>query len=137
MAVSPEISSGVARLSFGGGDPGDEALAELTGRVVTQLLRKGLPTRTLLNLNFPAATPRGLRLTRQANGGFRSVILEKEDPRGGNYYWIGAADRRDDMPLADTDRGALQSGFASLTPLKLDLTCHHTLGELSRWNLEP
>ena len=104
-------------------------------QILDKLLERGLPLRTLLNVNFPAVPPRGIRITAQADGGYRSEIVEKEDPRGGKYYWIGGKQDPQHSPPATTDAGALRAGFVAVTPLKLDLTCHASLEVLDSWRL--
>jgi 5'-nucleotidase len=52
----------------------------------------GSPPDTLLNVNVPdrardAMT--GFRITRQGKRRFGEALIEKTDPRGKKYYWIG------------------------------------------------
>lgn len=49
-----------------------------------------------------------------------------------NYYWIGG-DRPTGVPKEGTDVGALAAGYASVTPLQLDLTAYHALTVLADW----
>jgi 5'-nucleotidase len=120
-----------------GGEPTNEAVRRTLLMVVDQMLARELPARTVLNLNFPAGPPLGLLRTSQGNGGFRSVIHEQEDPRGGKYYWIGGKPASDYSAGRETDVGAVKAGYASLTPLRLDMTCRATLAALEEWPLEP
>ena len=55
-------------------------------------------------------------------------IVERVDPRGGKYYWIGG----DDLGFADeagTDCKAVHEGFISVTPLQVDLTDYQLLNK--------
>ncbi len=73
----------------------------------------------LYNVNLPIA-PRGIHWTRQSVRHYDGKVITASDPQGRPIYWFSA------IPLEDvdenTDRGALSTGHASVTPLRLDLT---------------
>ena len=51
--------------------------------------------------------------------------MEKVDPRGRKYYWIaGTPEWREEE---GTDYSAMAAGYASVTPLHLDLTDYRVL----------
>ena len=82
------------------------------------------PRNVLLNVNFPdvvAASVKGVRVTHQGNRGFGGFIVERIDPRGGTYYWIGYQSQETEIDEA-SDIAAIRSGHISVTPLHLDLT---------------
>ena len=99
------------------------------------VLDRGLPPDTFLNVNVPAGTPKGVRLTRQGRRRYGDVVVEKIDPRGRKYYWLGAGDL-DFQDLQGTDFHAVRRGFISVTPLHLDLTNTHSFQKLAGWGLE-
>lgn len=78
-----------------------------------------LPETLLLNVNFPRA-PRGLRWTRQSVRHYEGLVVPGEDPMGRTHYWFSEKPRRE--AEEGTDRWAVDHGFVSLTPLRLDLT---------------
>jgi 5'-nucleotidase len=82
------------------------------------------PRNVLVNINFPdvvAAAVRGVRVTHTGTRGFGGHIVERKDPRGGTYYWIGYAPQESEIDAA-SDIAAVRSGHISVTPLHLDLT---------------
>ena len=98
--------------------------AEYARRVAIQMLEKKTPEETVLNLNIPylpLEEIKGLQVTRQGLRVYHDELLIREDPRGVAYYWIGGAPPTG-VPDQGTDFGAIKSGYASLTPLNLDLT---------------
>jgi 5'-nucleotidase len=111
-----------------GGDV--DAAAAIARLVVTRALVTGLPRKTLLNVNVPATTPHGLRLTRLGHRVYSDKIVEQTDPRGRVHYWIGGGDAAWEE-LAGTDMGAIHDGYVSITPLHLDLTNHRALDQLA------
>lgn len=99
-----------------------------------RVTRDGLPRDTFLNVNVPAGRPQGVRLTRQGKRRYADLVVEKLDPRGRKYYWIGGGEVGfEDEP--GTDFHALQLGAISVTPLHLDLTNYRALETLSEWDL--
>jgi 5'-nucleotidase len=103
-----------------------------------QVLERGLPLRTLLNVNTPGRDPaqwEGVHSTRMGQREYPAEeLLERRDPYGRPYYWLGGGlplDALDD----GTDVGAVANGFVSVTPIHLDLTHHAFLSELATWDL--
>lgn len=99
--------------------------------VVRMMLEKDIPPFTILNLNIPKVERvKGLLLTRQ---GVR--IYGDELVRDGNMYQIVGPDPGGRLDEEGTDLWALHNGYASLTPIHLDLTAHRFLANLAAWNI--
>jgi len=114
-------------------DGGDFEVAGRVARLVAmRVLVGGLPGNTLLNVNVPSQSPRGLRMTRLGHRVYKEKIVEQADPRGRAHYWLGGGEARWD-DLEGTDMGAVHDGYVSLTPLHLDLTNHRALAQLGDW----
>jgi len=63
------------------------------------------------------------------------VIVEKTDPRGKLYYWIGGEDptwEEDER----SDFNAVDEGYVSVTPLLLELTDYKAIVEMEAWRLD-
>jgi 5'-nucleotidase len=100
---------------------------------VKKVLADGLPEGTLLNINLPPGGIKGVRVTRQGIKNARPVISEHIDPRGKAYFWIG--EEYFNKHSADgTDYQAIELGYASVTPLKADMTDHNALTTIETWN---
>jgi len=63
-------------------------------------------------------------------------IVEGTDPRQRSYYWIGE-EALTWNEEEGTDYEALRHGFASITPLRSDLTDHKVLDQIKseNWDL--
>lgn len=106
--------------------------ARLAYRVAEQVLDGNLPTDVILNLNVPGLPEEeiaGLQITRQGLRVYQDELVSRQDPRGKPYYWIGGSPPTG-IPDPGTDIGALAEGYATLTPLKLDLTAHRQIEKL-------
>ena len=97
-----------------------ERSARVAAAIARRLLQRGVPERMLLNVNFPAPAASGVRLTRLARRIYEQVVVERGDPRGRRYFWIGGEPRWEEGP--DCDHAAVTAGMVSITPLRLDLT---------------
>jgi 5'-nucleotidase len=97
--------------------------------VVTKLALDLPKAPQLLNLNVPnrpLSELAGLRVTRLGKRHPSQPVVVQKNPYGDTIYWIGGAGAALDKQHG-TDFDAIAHGFASLTPLQLDLTDH---GEL-------
>jgi 5'/3'-nucleotidase len=78
----------------------------------------------LVNVNFPS-DPQELRWTAQAVDQYNGKVVPDEDPMGRPVFWFSV------VPLEEhregTDLWAVEQGFVSVTPLRLDLTDYETL----------
>jgi 5'-nucleotidase len=109
-----------------------EGAARVARQVAMRVLVSGLPPMTLLNVNVPPGPPRGIRVTRLGHRVYSGKIVEQTDPRGRAHYWIGAGPPEWEA-LEGTDMGAVHEGYASVTPLHLDLTHHRALAQMTDW----
>lgn len=108
-----------------------EVAARIAAAVVRRVLEKGLPPFTVLNVNVPAGDQvKGLRLTRQ---GVR--IYNDELDQSGDIYRIVGPEPTGVIDEEGTDLWAVHNGYASLTPIHLDLTAHRFLADLAAWDI--
>ncbi len=101
--------------------------------VARQVLGVGWPRNVFVNVNFPdvvAGSVKGMKVTRQGVRGFGGHIVERVDPRGGTYYWIGYTPGEHEFD-DESDLAAVRNGFISVTPLHLDLTHDATRRKLA------
>jgi 5'-nucleotidase len=102
--------------------------------VIRRLTAEPWPRNTLINVNFPAVAAgavAGIVATRQGRRKIGDGVVERADPRGRPYYWIGPLrDEAPDMP--GTDLNAITEGKVSLSPIYLDLTNGPALAELKK-----
>jgi 5'-nucleotidase len=110
--------------------------ARFARQLVAAALRASLPPDFLLNVNIPGGRePAGYAVTRLGKHSYGYEVIEKEDPRGRKYYWIGGNKyQHEDIPGSDCN-AVLEDGLVSLTPLHLDLTAEDRIAEVAgrRW----
>jgi 5'/3'-nucleotidase len=103
----------------------------LAAEICRYVMTAGLPRDTFLNVNIPKGKPKGIQMTRQGKRQYQDMMVEKIDPRGKKYYWIGGAGLGfEDEP--GTDSQAVGQREVSVTPLHLDLTNYRSLQQLQQ-----
>jgi 5'-nucleotidase len=109
-----------------------ETAARVAVAVAQRAIEKGLPPFSILNLNIPFGKHvKGIRLTRQ---GVR--IYRDEMERNGSSCRIVGPEPTGLLDEEGTDLWALNNGFASLTPIHLDMTAHRLLADLAAWDID-
>jgi 5'-nucleotidase len=107
--------------------------ARIGARLARLVLEKGLPERTLLNVNVPTGSPSRAVVTVQGRRASDDAFLEGADALLAASGWaVGQMPRRGNRGLTDID--AVHSGFVSVTPLQTDTTDHDALSALKTWD---
>jgi 5'-nucleotidase len=124
-------------------EPGSPRNFAAAARVAAQLVSRMIRTPligpqvgpVILNVNVPDLAEgelKGIKVTRLGSRHRSKPIVRAKDPRGRNVYWVGNSGAGQDAGPG-TDFHAIAEGYASVTPLQIDLTRHGALPELQRW----
>jgi len=106
--------------------------AEVAARAAAMIFEHGLTEGTLLNINvpnLPITEIRGTAITRLGKRIYHQMTVERVDPRGKRYYWIGGGEP-DWEREEGTDFDAIDHKLVSITPLHLDLTDYSSFEKL-------
>ena len=88
------------------------------------VLENGLPQDTLLNVNFPeVAELKGTKVCRISRGAWRKEMKQVAP----DAYRLTGYFENLEPEADDTDYWALDHGYASVTPVQLDMTAYHML----------
>jgi 5'-nucleotidase len=110
--------------------------ARFSRALVASALAKPLPPNMLLNVNVPPGEPEGYVVSRQGKHSYGGGVVEKTDPRGRKYYWIGGNEyQHEDIPGSDFN-AVLRDGRVAVTPLTLDFTDYALRSRIEQWDLE-
>jgi 5'-nucleotidase len=111
--------------------------ARFARALVGAALARELPGRLLLNVNVPPGVePDGYVVTRLGKHSYGSDVVEKKDPRGRPYFWIGGNEyQHEDIPGSDCNV-VLRERRVSVTPLVLDLTDEPMRETVASWCVE-
>lgn len=115
-------------------------LAELTAYELAKKIledRFPLAERQFLNVNVPPLKPeecKGYKVTRAGYRMYGNDAHLHRNPRGEEYYWLGVHTLEwKKGAKADCDLSAIEEGYISITPIKLDMTAHEALEALKGW----
>lgn len=112
-----------------------DSAARVARDIVAHFQAAPLAGSTLLNVNIPCLSYeeiKGVQVTRLGKRHHAEPVIEARNPRGEKIYWIGPpGSARDAGP--GTDFHATDSGFVSVTPLRMDLTAEDELDSLASW----
>lgn len=114
-----------------------EPAARFALKLARRVLKEGLPPGVVLNVNVPnkpAKQIRGAEVTSLGKHNYGDLIVEKIDPRGRSYFWIGGDPRHfEDRPGSDCN--AFLKNKISVTPIQVDLTDYRFHQRLKEWKL--
>ncbi|WP_022940873.1 5'/3'-nucleotidase SurE [Psychromonas hadalis] len=103
--------------------------------LVKKLLSEPLPQNQVLNVNvpdLPFEQIKGIKITRLGKRHQAEMIEKGVDPRGREIFWVGPPGKIADAGEG-TDFHAIEQGYVSITPLKIDLTATEQLNTLTAW----
>ena len=114
----------------------DFTLAGYAATVVARnILREGLSRGELINVNVPAVPIEGcegFEVTRLGRRVYSDELVERLDPRGIPYFWIGGPPPSG-LAVPGTDFHAVVNKRIAVTPIHLDLTGRRLLRRLKTW----
>jgi 5'-nucleotidase len=111
---------------------------EFVKKITHQVLEKGLPKGTALNVNIPPKrneTIKGIRICRQANAKWVEDFDQRFDPNGRSYFWMTGNFVNFDKG-EDNDEWAIANNYVSVVPCQFDLTAHQSIPVLNEeWSI--
>jgi len=112
-----------------------ETAAHFVNLFLEQIKSCPLPEDSILNINVPNIPwnkIRGIQTTRLGKRHKSEPAIESRDPRNRIIYWLGPVGKEADAGPG-TDFYAVEQGYISITPLKIDLTDEKLLSSLDEW----
>jgi 5'-nucleotidase len=106
-------------------------------KLAKEVLDRGLPVGSCLNVNFPNLPLdeiQGMRICRQSAGYWEDAFDKRVSPGGSAYFWMTGSFINPDQG-EDTDEWALRNGFVSVVPTQFDMTAHQAIATLNEWKL--
>ncbi len=86
-----------------------------------------LPRTTILNINYPIGTPRGVKIVRMNT---QETFIDRYDPSE-EYSYIPTGKRNYSELDIETDEWYCKNGYITITPLNTDRTDYGTLDRMS------
>ncbi len=100
-------------------------------RATDYVLKNRLPYNTLLSINVPKGKPLGMKICPVGNGKYTDEYMQSVDSRGNTVYWMGGSQiNKDAHPEVTSDIEYLRQGYATLSPVHLNMTDREFLPQL-------
>ncbi len=109
--------------------------AHVTVEVIRKLKSQPLPADQILNINVPAiaiSALKGIQVTRLGRRHKAETMSSSTDPWGRKIYWYGSLGPELDAGEG-TDFYAIANGYASVTPLHVDMSAYKSMETLANW----
>ncbi|QLB20685.1 5'/3'-nucleotidase SurE [Vespertiliibacter pulmonis] len=110
-----------------------ETAAQVVLDLIPRVQHKEIQTNLVFNVNvpnLPYEQLKGIMATRLGDRSPAAQIIQQQDPRGADIYWIGATGKPIDESEG-TDFYAIANGYVSITPVQADMTAHHSIQALA------
>ncbi|MFZ5965800.1 MAG: 5'/3'-nucleotidase SurE [Bacillota bacterium] len=102
-----------------------------------KMMENKLPAETLLNVNVPNCKEhelKGVDITILGVRKYQNSFIERIDPRGQTYYWMGG-----ELVEIESEKGtdvySIQNNKISVTPIHFDLTKFDLIKEIEGWHI--
>ncbi|CCQ09557.1 5-nucleotidase SurE [Pseudoalteromonas luteoviolacea B = ATCC 29581] len=112
-----------------------ETAAAVAVNLIKQLQDHPLPRDQILNLNvpdIPLSELKGVKVTRLGARHKAETMTKQLDPWGRDVFWYGSLGSESDAGEG-TDFHAVNHGYASITPLQIDMTAHSSIAAMKTW----
>lgn len=109
--------------------------AYVTVQVIKKLKSHPLPADQILNINVPSVPIeqlKGIQVTRLGRRHKAETMTCDTDPWGRKIYWYGSLGPELDAGEG-TDFHAVANGYASITPLQIDMSAYKSMDRLQQW----
>jgi 5'-nucleotidase len=112
-----------------------QTAAVVTAKFIQRLQSHPLAVDQIININvpdIPLSELKGIKVTRLGNRHKAEMMEKTQDPWQRDIYWYGRLGQEQDCGEG-TDFHAIANGYASITPLTVDMTAHDSLASITRW----
>ncbi|ASP46845.1 5'/3'-nucleotidase SurE [Cognaticolwellia beringensis] len=112
-----------------------QTAAVVTAKFIERLKLHPLPSDQIININvpdLPLNELKGIQVTRLGNRHKAETMKKVKDPWQRDIYWYGPLGQELDAGVG-TDFHAIANGFASITPLTIDMTAYKSLAKMTEW----
>lgn len=104
-------------------------------KLASKVLEEGLPKGICLNVNVPSGKVDGIRITTQTQGKWVNEYHRSKDGIENEVFWMTGNFENWETDNDNSDEWALANGYASVVPVKIDMTAHDLISELREWKL--
>ncbi|MGB2741018.1 MAG: 5'/3'-nucleotidase SurE [Cognaticolwellia sp.] len=112
-----------------------QTAAVVTAKFIARLKLHPLPSDQIININVPDVPLdqlKGIQVTRLGHRHKAETMKKMQDPWQRDIYWYGPLGEELDAGIG-TDFHAVANGYASITPLTIDMTAYKSMAKMTEW----
>lgn len=112
-----------------------QTAAVVTAKFIHRLQSHPLAADQIININvpdIPLSELKGIKVTRLGHRHKAEMMEKTQDPWQRDIYWYGRLGQEQDGGEG-TDFHAVANGYASITPLTVDMTAYDSLQSMTSW----
>ncbi|MDO6446350.1 5'/3'-nucleotidase SurE [Colwellia sp. 1_MG-2023] len=112
-----------------------QTAAIVTAKFIQRLQLHPLPSDQIININVPniaVEALKGVKVTRLGHRHKAETMKSTQDPWKRDIYWYGSLGAELDAGEG-TDFHAISEGYASITPLTIDMTAYKSMATITEW----
>ncbi|GLX79668.1 5'-nucleotidase SurE [Thalassotalea insulae] len=109
--------------------------AKVAAKFIKRLQQHPLPADQIININVPnvpLSELKGVKVTRLGHRHKAETMKSSKDPWHRDIYWYGSLGAELDAGEG-TDFHAISEGYASITPLTVDMTAYKSMANMQEW----
>ncbi len=112
-----------------------QTAAVVAAKFIRRLIEHPLPADQIININVPSVPLnelKGIKVTRLGHRHKAETMKSTQDPWQRDIYWYGSLGEELDAGEG-TDFHAISEGYASITPLTIDMTAYKSMAIMTEW----
>ena len=112
-----------------------QTAAVVTAKFIERLQLHPLPSDQIININvpdLPLNELKGIQVTLLGHRHKAETMTKMKDPWQRDIYWYGPLGQELDAGVG-TDFNAVANGYASITPLTIDMTAYKSMAQMTEW----
>lgn len=105
-------------------------------KIAQNIWKENLPKGICLNVNVPKDEVKGIQIASQTKGKWTNEFYASKDAMQNDIFWMSGSFDNWEKENENSDEWALANGYASVVPVKVDMTHYEIIDQLKHWEEE-
>ena len=108
----------------------------IASQIAQRIWKEDLPKGICLNVNVPKGDVKGVLIASQTKGKWTNEFQASKDAMQNDVFWMSGFFDNWEKENKTSDEWALANGYASVVPVKVDMTHYELIDQLKHWEKE-
>ena len=109
---------------------------KIAAQIAQRIWKEDLPKGICLNVNVPKGKVKGIQIASQTKGKWTNEFQASKDAMQNDIFWMSGFFDNWEKENEKSDEWALANGYASVVPVKVDMTHYELIDQLKHWEKE-